>query len=85
MKDEMKLAQQLSRMEGSMIAGFEAINQRLDCSNGRLAKHDEIIADLCERNSFVDGERKGIKISWGILITALTVALGILTVIFVKK
>lgn len=68
----MQLAQQIAKLEGKLDMGFAGINQRLDFSNGRLSKHDALIASLQNSQSEEKGEKKGVRISWGFVVTVAT-------------
>ena len=65
---------QIVLMLGEIRGEVKGINQRLDISNGRLAKHDSSIQSLQEFQARHSGETKIIGVIWGSL-SALGVSL----------
>lgn len=79
---DFELGQQIAELRGMTAKGFEAITQRLDTSNGRLAKHDEIINRLSSGDSFEKGEHKGISKTWYLLFGLASLVVAIITIFY---
>jgi hypothetical protein len=65
---------------GKIDSGIEAVNKRLDISNGRLSKHDDIITKLASDENYQRGRVSGISTFWKIVVTVLTLIIAILAI-----
>jgi len=79
---DMKLQEQIAKLSGTVEAGFEAVNKRLDISNGRLGKHDDLFSTILANDSFQAGRRKGLTTAWSIFLSVITVVLATLAIYF---
>lgn len=68
----------IGTLEGALKAGFDAVNKRLDISNGRLDKHDDHIASLEETRSENAGKSSILTWASSILAGFLGIGAGII-------
>jgi hypothetical protein len=68
----------IGKLEGSLASGFDAVNKRLDISNGRLNKHDEHISSLEETRSEAAGRSSAFSWTSSTLAGLLGLAAGLI-------
>jgi hypothetical protein len=79
---DIDLAQQIAELRGITVTGFEAVNEHLKALNGRVGKHDDLFAKILGNEKFQAGARQGFVASWKVIFALVTIALGILAIIF---
>lgn len=72
MKDKLNLQKQIAFLQGTVEEGFRGVHARQDLANGRTAKIEARVSAIEEMHHEDDGVKKGIKMSWGFLVTIVT-------------
>ena len=76
---EIFIAQQISELRGKVIEGFGGVNKRLDTLNGKVAEHERRLNGDDLMHAEEKGERKGISTVWKIVVTIMSIVIGILS------
>lgn len=76
MDRDFELGQQIAELKGIVESGFKDVTRRQDIANGRTAKTEIRIEALEKKDDFNDGLRRGIRVSWGFVVTVVTLITG---------
>ena len=77
------LANEIKNLSEKMKEGFEGVHNRLDISNSKLIKHENLITELQKEDIKIEGKFRNHKMLWYIITTSTTV-IGFLIGIIIK-
>jgi hypothetical protein len=84
MDNDLHLAQQIAKLQGTVDEGFRGIHARQDITNGRVGKCENRLTYLEQTGYRQDGERhaqeavaKKFKQWWGVIATIISIAVAL--------
>ena len=81
---DFELGQQIAELRGLVVQGFEGVHKRQDTTNGRIGKAEDRLLKLEQAKDNAEGQARGKKASWQLIVTIASLIIAIVAIILKK-